>query len=187
MPILVGTDGVEKMSKSLDNYIGVGESPKEMYGKTLSIPDSLIYDYFLLATDIGAAELGTLKKDLDGKTINPRDIKRRLARKLVTMYHDEASAAAAEQEFDKIFIKKDVPDEVKEFRYRATNDKVGILQLLSETKMVASKGEARRLVEQGGVSVDGVKIADINAHIQLLMPIILKVGPRRFLKVVPHS
>jgi tyrosyl-tRNA synthetase len=187
MPILVGTDGVDKMSKSLDNYIGVGESPKEMYGKTLSIPDSLIYDYFLLTTNISAAELGPLKKDLESKTINPRDIKRRLARTLVTMYHDEASAVAAEQEFDKIFIKKDVPDEVKEFRYRATDDKVGILQLLSDTKMAGSKGEARRLVEQGGVSVDGVKVTDINAHIQLLMPIILKVGPRRFLKVVPLS
>ena len=185
LPILVGTDGVDKMSKSLDNYIGIGEAPKEMYGKTLSIPDSLIYDYFLLATDVSAAELGSLKKDLDGKSVNPRDIKRRLARTLVTMYHDEASGAAAEQEFDKIFIKKDVPDEVKEFQYRVTNDKVGILQLLLDTKMAGSKGEARRLVEQGGVSIDGVKVADINAHIQLLTPVILKVGPRRFLKVVP--
>ncbi len=185
MPILVGTDGVDKMSKSLDNYIGIDEAPKEMYGKTLSIPDSLIYDYFLLATDISATELGSLKKDLDGKAVNPRDIKRRLARTLVTMYHDEASGAAAEQEFDKIFIKKDVPDEVKEFQYRVANDEVGILQLLSDTKMAASKGEARRLVEQGGVSIDGVKVADINARIQLLKPVILKVGPRRFLKVVP--
>ena len=185
MPILVGTDGVDKMSKSLDNYIGIGEAPKEMYGKTLSIPDSLIYDYFLLATDVSAAELGSLKKDLDGKAVNPRDIKRRLARTLVTMYHDEASGAAAEQEFDKIFIKKDVPDEVQEFQYRVANDEVGILQLLSDTKMAASKGEARRLVEQGGVSIDGVKVADINARIELLKPIILKVGPRRFLKVVP--
>ncbi len=185
MPILVGTDGVDKMSKSLDNYIGICEAPKEMYGKTLSIPDSLIYDYFLLATDVSAAELGSLKKDLDGKAVNPRDIKRRLARTLVTMYHDEASGAAAEQEFDKIFIKKDVPDEVKEFQYRVANDKVGILQLLSDTKMAASKGEARRLVEQGGVSIDGVKIADISARIELLKPVILKVGPRRFLKVVP--
>ena len=187
MPILVGTDGVDKMSKSLDNYIGISEAPKEMYGKTLSIPDSLIYDYFLLATDITTAELGSLKKDLDGKSVNPRDIKRRLARTLVAMYHDEASGIAAEQEFDKIFIKKDVPDEVKEFQYRITNATIGVLQLLSDTKMAASKGEARRLVEQGGVSIDGVKVADINAHIPLLKPVILKVGPRRFLKVVPMS
>ena len=187
MPILVGTDGVDKMSKSLDNYIGIDEAPKEMYGKTLSIPDPLIYDYFLLATDVSVAELGKLKKDLDGNSVNPRDIKRRLARTLVAMYHSEESGVAAEQEFDKNFIRKDVPDEVKEFQYRVTNDSIGILQLLSDTKMAASKGEARRLVEQGGVSIDGVKVADINAHIQLLTPVILKVGPRRFLKVVPLS
>ena len=187
MPILVGTDGVEKMSKSLDNYIGISEPPKEMYGKTLSIPDSLIHDYFLLATDIAPTELAKLKKDLDSKSVNPRDIKRRLARTLVTIYHSEESSVAAEKEFDKIFIKKDVPDEMAEFRYRVTNGNVGILQLLSDTKLAASKGEARRLVEQGGVSIDGVKVADINARIQLLQPVVMKVGPRRFLRIIPHT
>ena len=187
MPILVGTDGADKMSKSLDNYIGIGETPKDMYGKTLSIPDSLIHDYFLLATNISATELAALKKDLDNKSVNPRDIKRRLARTLVAMYHDEESGAAAEREFDRIFIKKDVPDEIAEFRYKAASESVGILQLLLDTKMAASKGEARRLVEQGGVSTDGVKVADINVQVQFLKPIILKVGPRRFLKVVPQG
>ena len=186
MPILVGTDGTEKMSKSLDNYIGIDEPPKEMYGKTLSIPDFLIYDYFLLTTDIDPVELKTLKKDLDNTSVNPRDIKRLLARKLVAMYHSEESSAAAEGEFDKIFIKKDVPDNVAEFRYQVSNAGVGILQLLSDTKLAASKGEARRLVEQGGVSIDGVRVADINARIQLLKPVVVKVGPRRFLKIVPE-
>ena len=185
MPILAGTDGVDKMSKSLDNYIGIGESPKDMYGKTLSIPDSLIYNYFLLATNVSAEELETLKKDLGGTSVNPRDIKRRLARTLVAMYYDEESGAAAEREFDRIFIQKDVPDELAEFQYKIASESVGILQLLLDTRMAASKGEARRLVEQGGVSADGAKIADINAHIQLLKPVILKVGPRRFLKIVP--
>ncbi len=101
------------------------------------------------------------------------------------MYHSEESGVAAEQEFDKIFIKKDVPDDVKEFRYRVTNESVGVLQILSDTKLAASKGEARRLIEQGGVSIDGVKVTDINARIQLLTPVIVKVGPRRFLKIVP--
>ncbi len=185
MPILVGTDGADKMSKSLDNYIGIGETPKDMYGKTLSIPDSLIYEYFLLATGVSEPELDSLKKELDGKAVNPRDIKRRLARTLVTMYYDEATGAAAEQEFDKIFIRKDVPDEVAEFLYSVPAGGVSVLQLLSDTKMAASRGEARRLVEQGGVSVDGVKIADINTKVRLLNPVILKVGPRRFLRVVP--
>ncbi len=185
MPILVGTDGTEKMSKSLDNYIGISESPREMYGKTLSISDALIHDYFLLATDISANELAALKKDLETRSINPRDIKRSLARKIVSMYHSEQDASAAEEEFDRIFVKKDVPDEIETFSYAAPNGTVGILQLLLDSKLVESKGEARRLIEQGGVSVDGIKIADINANVQLLRPVVVKVGRRRFLKIVP--
>ncbi len=185
MPILVGTDGTEKMSKSLDNYIGISESPREMYGKTLSISDALIHDYFLLATDISANELATLKRDLEKKSVNPRDIKRSLARKIVSMYHSEQDASAAEEEFDRIFVKKDVPDEIETFSYAASNGTVGILQLLLDAKLVDSKGEARRLIEQGGVSVDGLKIADINASVQLLRPVVVKVGRRRFLKIVP--
>lgn len=185
MPILVGTDGTEKMSKSLDNYIGISESPREMYGKTLSISDALIHDYFLLATDISANELAALKKDLEKKSVNPRDIKRRLARKIVSMYHSEHDASAAEEEFDRIFVKKEVPDEIETFSYPAPNGSVGILQLLLDAKLVDSKGEARRLIEQGGVSVDGMKIADINASLQLPRPVVVKVGRRRFLKIVP--
>lgn len=185
MPILVGTDGMEKMSKSLDNYIGISESPREMYGKTLSISDALIHDYFLLATDISANELATLKKDLEKKSVNPRDIKRSLARKIVSMYHSEHDASAAEEEFDRIFVKKDVPDEIETFSYAAPNGTVGILQLLLDARLVDSKGEARRLIEQGGVSVDGMKIANINASVQLLRPVVVKVGRRRFLKIVP--
>jgi tyrosyl-tRNA synthetase len=185
MPILVGTDGMEKMSKSLDNYIGISESPREMYGKTLSISDALIHDYFLLATDISANELAALKKNLEKKSVNPRDIKRSLARKIVSMYHSEQDASAAEEEFDRIFVKKDVPDEIESFSYAASNGTVGILQLLLDAKLVDSKGEARRLIEQGGVSVDGMKIADINASVQLLRPVVVKLGRRRFLKIVP--
>lgn len=187
MPILPGTDGVEKMSKSLDNYIGISDTPKEIYGKTLSIPDALIHDYFLLATEIPAAELSELKKQLDDKAINPRDVKRRLARMLVSMYHSAESAHAAEEEFDKIFVKKDLPDEVEEYRCPAAAERIGILQLLVETKLAASKGEARRLIDQGGVTVDGVKIDDINASVELERPVIVKVGRRRFLRVLPHG
>ena len=185
MPILVGTDGKEKMSKSLDNYIGISEAPREMYGKTLSISDDLIYDYFLLATDLPANVLSALKKDLEKKSVNPRDSKRRLARKIISMYHSEQDAIAAEEEFDRIFVKKDLPDDIETFSLEAPHNAVGILQLLLDTKLVESKGEARRLIEQGGVSVDGVKIADINASVQLVRPVIVKVGRRRFLKVAP--
>ena len=185
MPLLVGTDGTEKMSKSLDNYIGINEAPKDMYGKTLSIPDGLIYTYFLLATDLQGGALTQIKKDLSGGTVNPRDIKRSLARKIVSMYHSEAEAKSAEEEFDRIFIKKDLPDEIEEFQYTVTGDGVGILQLLSDTKMVASKGEARRMVEQGGVSIDGIRIDNINQAIQMSAPVIIKVGRRKFLRVIP--
>ena len=186
LPILVGTDGTEKMSKSLDNYIGLSESPKEMYGKTLSIPDSQIYNYFLLATDVPPSELAEIKKSLEAKSVNPRDIKRRLARRFVGMYHTAEQAIAAEQEFDRIFVKKDVPDDVEEFSYPIASNAVGILQLLVDTKLAASKGEARRLVEQGGVTIDGMKVADIGAIVELDQPALVKVGRRRFLKIVPH-
>ena len=187
MPILVGTDGTEKMSKSLDNYIGLGESPKEMYGKTLSIPDSQIHAYYLLATDTSESELAKIKKELDEKSVNPRDIKRKLARQLVAMYHSAEQASSAEEEFDKIFIKKDIPDVVDEFSYPAASGGVSILQLLVDAKLAASKGEARRLVEQGGVSVDGMKIGEISAVIELRQPVMVKVGRRRFLKIVPQT
>ncbi len=183
MPILPGTDGVEKMSKSLDNYIGISESPKQMYGKTLSVPDKLIYDYFLLATDSAGPELHAIRQQLDDPLVNPRDIKRRLARALVSLYHDDASARAAEEEFDRIFVKKDLPDEVPEMALQFDNGSIGIIRLLTETSMVASNGEARRMIDQGGVSINGKKITDQNAVVEIAGGIILKVGKRRFLKV----
>ncbi|MBM2840526.1 MAG: tyrS [Bacteroidetes bacterium] len=183
MPILQGTDGVEKMSKSLDNYIAINESPKQIYGKTLSIPDTLIYDYYVLTTNVSAEELLKIKKQLEGPSTNPRDIKRRLARTLVALYHDEEAAVAAEEEFDRIFVKKDLPDEVPEFSIALTNGGINIVKLLTDTKLVASNGEARRMIEQGGVTVDGVRVSDYNAEIQIKESAVVRVGKRRFLRV----
>lgn len=181
MPILVGTDGVEKMSKSLDNYIGVNDSPKEIYGKTLSIPDILIYQYFELVTDVPKDNLTVIKSSLDNVKTNPRDSKRQLARTLVRMYHSQAAADEAEKEFDKIFIQKSVPDNIEEFK---RNKSMSITTLLMDAKLVASKSEARRLIDQGGVSIDEERVTDP----KLLLPekdeFILKVGKRRFLKVL---
>ncbi len=182
MPILPGTDGVEKMSKSLDNYIGISESPKEMFGKTLSIPDTLMYDFYLLATNVLNAELAEIKNEIASK---PRNTKRRLAREIVALYHSKEAAQAAEEEFDRIFVKKDLPDEIEEMKYGSTGNAVNILQLLVDTNLVPSKGEARRLIEQGGVTINNEKITDAKADIQLNEPKIIKVGKRRFLKVVP--
>jgi tyrosyl-tRNA synthetase len=180
MPILVGTDGVDKMSKSLDNYIGVSDSPKDIFGKTLSIPDTLIYQYFELLTDVPKQELANIKSSLENVNTNPRDIKRTLARTLVRMYHSQASADEAEKEFDRIFVQKSIPDNIEEFK---RSESVSITALLTDAKLAASKSEARRLIDQGGVSIDDERVSDPN----LLLPdkdeFILKVGKRRFLKV----
>lgn len=183
MPLIAGTDGVEKMSKSYDNYIGISDPPKDIYGRTLSIPDKLIYNYFELATDISKDELAKIKNKLeDGKT-NPRNLKRQLARTFVRMYYDELASKNAEDEFDKIFIKKDVPDEIPEFNLSAFSGQINIMDLIVEVKFAPSKSEARRLVLQGGVSIDSKKINDINTSINIKNGQILKVGKRKFAKL----
>jgi tyrosyl-tRNA synthetase len=182
MPILPGTDGVEKMSKSLDNYIGINESAQQIYGKTLSIPDDLILQYFVLATNASANELAEVERNLKSPSHNPRDSKRLLARTLVSLYHGPQAATAAEEEFDRIFVKKDVPDEMPEFTIHVEGP-VGILRLLTATNLAASNAEARRLVEQGGVSVDGHRIADYGAMVELGLGVIIKVGKRKFARV----
>ena len=183
MPILPGTDGVEKMSKSLDNYIGISEPPSQMYGKTLSIPDTMIQDYFVLATDVPAADLAEVKKELADKTVNPRDLKRRLARELVRMYHSAESARAAEAEFDRVFVKKDMPDILPEVALTLAEGSIGIVRLLTEAGFAASNSDARRLITQGGVSVDGQRIIDPHAEISLEKSVVLKVGKLRFARV----
>ncbi len=182
MPLLVGTDGVEKMSKSYNNYIGISDTPGDMFGKTLSIPDELIYTYFELATDIPNKELSEIKNQLDGQTVNPRDLKRQLAKVLIRMYHNPEASEEAEKEFDKIFIQKEIPDDILEIKLDE-NSEIGILDLIVKVNFASSKGEARRLVTQGGVSIDGEKIDDINAEISLEKPKILKVGKRKFIKI----
>jgi tyrosyl-tRNA synthetase len=185
VPILTGTDGVDKMSKSLDNYIGITEPPQEIYGKTLSIPDTLIYDYFLLTTDISTEQLSEIKQQLENRSVNPRDVKRWLARTLVRMYYDEPAARKAEDAFDKLFIKKDVPDDIEEHAYTYGKDGTGILDLLVDTKMASSRSEARRLVQQGGVKIDSDKISDSNFIVRHTESFIIQVGKRKFLKIKP--
>ncbi|MBP1648781.1 MAG: tyrosyl-tRNA synthetase, partial [Bacteroidetes bacterium] len=183
MPILPGTDGVEKMSKSLDNYIGISESPQQIYGKTLSIPDTLIYDYFVLATSLSASDLVSVRHELDNPANNPRNIKRRLARELVSLYHSREAARLAEEEFDRIFVKKDLPDDVPDRAVSAEGGTIGIIKLLTEAGLVSSNSEARRMVDQGAVSVDGTKVIDPNALVNLERSAIVKVGKRRFARV----
>lgn len=182
-PILPGTDGVEKMSKSLDNSIGLSDPPNEMFGKTLRIPDNLIYTYFELASNVDNKQLAHIRKQLKDSTVNPRDLKRQLARTFVEMYHNEKAAQKAEEEFDRIFVQKDVPDIVEEFRLKAGNGIRNLIGLLTVANLAGSKSEARRLIEQGGVSIDGEKITDFNAPLPPKKEFVLKVGKRRFLRV----
>jgi tyrosyl-tRNA synthetase len=183
MPLLVGTDGVEKMSKSLGNYIAITDTADEMYGKTLSIPDSLIYDYFVLTTNVPESELAGIKNQIESKSVNPRDLKRKLAREIVSLYHSRESAVRAEENFDKVFIRKEVPDEIEEVVLANDGGQLNVFQLLVSIGAAKSNGEARRLVNQGGVMIDGAKVADPNTPVNANAPFVLKVGKRKFYKI----
>lgn len=184
MPLLVGTDGIEKMSKSYDNYIGISDLPKDIYGKSLSIPDELIYTYYELGTDIPSRELENIKSLLENKNNNPRDLKRALARKLVEMYYSKQAAVEAEEEFDRIFKDKGLPDNIPEYAFEKGKIEINIIDLITQVDFAPSRGEARRLVQQGGVTIDGNKVSDPNEFIKLDTEKILKVGKRKFIKLL---
>lgn len=183
MPILPGTDGVEKMSKSLDNYIGISEPPNEIYGKTMSIPDSLIYTYFELVTDVSKDELELIKKQLQDPAVNPRDLKRKLARTIVEQYYSKEAAQSAEENFDRIFVRKEIPDEVIEVTIDSGSAS-NIITLLRNIGAAPSNSEARRLIDQGGVSINGEKITNANQTLQIQNESIIKVGKRKFYKLI---
>jgi tyrosyl-tRNA synthetase len=183
LPILEGTDGIEKMSKSLDNYIGISDSAEDMYGKTLSIRDELIYRYFVLATDLAAEDLPAMKTFA---AQNPRDAKHQLAHALVRIYHGEDAADAARQHFETVFIRKENPDELPEFVPDVGDEPdIGLLDLIRQAGFAQSNGEARRLVQQNAVSIDGEKAIDPGRRIDLdeMGSMILKVGKRRIARI----
>jgi tyrosyl-tRNA synthetase len=180
IPILEGLDGIEKMSKSLDNYIGLTESPKEIFGKTMSVPDDLIVKYFELATDVPTGEIEAIKELMENGE-NPRNFKIQLAKELVTLYHSKEIALKAEEDFVNQFQKKEIPNDIKTKKLKESNWL--LTDLLAETGMTSSKSDARRMIEQGGVKVDGKKIADIGDKIDLTSEKLLQVGKRKFLKV----
>ena len=179
MPILEGLDGVEKMSKSLDNYVGVSEAPEQMYGKLLSIPDALIGRYYTLATDVPTDELPARHAFAAER---PRDAKHDVARRVVALYHGEDAADAARAYFEKTVIRKEVPDEMPEV---ALDAPMPLLDLLVLHAGIASKGDARRLVQQGGVQLGGEKATDALALVDVSGgPVVLKAGKRTFLRLV---
>ncbi|MEM6647525.1 MAG: tyrosine--tRNA ligase [Bacteroidota bacterium] len=181
LPILEGTDGVQKMSKSLDNYIGIDEAPEQMYGKTLSISDALIYRYYELATDTPTDDLPRLKAYAESE---PRNAKHDLAYTIVRMYHGEEAATAARSHFEKTVINKGVPDEMPTFT--PETDEIGILALLTSIGFTKSNGEARRLIKGNAVSIDGEKVRDPYLSITMSeqAPFVLKAGKRKFARIV---
>ncbi|MFP4106402.1 MAG: tyrosine--tRNA ligase [Phycisphaerae bacterium] len=179
MPILVGLDGTEKMSKSKGNYIGVTEGPNEMFGKVMSIPDELMDNYYTLLTDVPREEINTLT---DPNKTHPRDAKVRLGKEIVRFYHDAAAADAAAAEFARVFSKGNMPTDMPEVNVPAGG--MNIIDLVVAAGFAKSKGEARRLIKQGAVSLEGEKVTDIEADVTPEDGHVLKVGKRRFAKIV---
>ena len=175
-PVLVGTDGVRRMSKSMGNYIGVAEPPEQIYGKVMSIPDTLIMQYFELLTDTPEEELVSIGKQLD-EGFNPMTLKKRLAREIVTELYNEKDTTEAEKHFEKVVQNKELPDDITE--YTLTSD-IFLSQLMIKAGLCASRSEAVRLIKQGAVIINGEKVSDINHLVS--RSAIIKVGKRRYLK-----
>ena len=182
LPLLEGTDGVEKMSKSYDNYIALDDSPEDMYGKIMSINDSMILKYYKLAVFADRKKVNEVKSLLKDDTNNPRDIKRSLAKDLVKKYYSEKEAELAQSSFDQIFVRRDNPENMQ---VRKIDSDVGLLELLTEEGLVASKGEGKRLLNQNAIKINGQVCNDINFVISPSEEeFVIKVGKRRFLKVI---
>jgi len=185
LPLLEGTDGSEKMSKSLDNAIGITDAPEDMYGKTMSVPDDLIYRYVELVTDIPTEQLPKIKQFAEA---NPRQAKAQLARRIVEMYHDEDAAERAEEHFEQTVVKGGVPDNIPEYALETEEGKeVGLLNLMRHAGLTDSNSEGRRMIEQGAVTIDDEKVTDTGRYIDVAeeAPFVLQVGKRRFARIVP--
>ncbi|TVR69056.1 MAG: tyrosine--tRNA ligase [Sphaerobacteraceae bacterium] len=184
VPILVGTDGHQKMSKSLDNYIAVNDAPQDMYGKIMSIPDGPMIEYYRLLTDVSDEEIEQMQSDSASGAVNPRDLKARLARIIVADLHSEEDATKAEQAFDSVYRQNQLPDEMPEFAYVPGT---GILSVLTGSGVASSNRDARRLIEQGGIRVNGERVTDPESTIANVGEVVLQAGRRRFVRLVPAS
>lgn len=179
MPILEGLDGVQKMSKSLGNYIGVNEDPYEMFGKTMSIPDELIVRYFELITRIPMDEVKAMQAGMEAGKLNPRDAKMKLAREIITTYHGEKAALEAQEKFRLVFSRGDIPDDIPEVTIKETD--IWLPRFLTDNNMVESTSEARRMLKQGAVKIDGDKLSEEN--ITVADGMVIQVGKRRFIRI----
>ena len=178
-PLLEGTDGVQKMSKSLGNYVGIDEPPAEMFGKLMSISDELMWRYYELLTDLTVGDIEQMRTRAANGEVNPRDIKVELAKRIIIDFHSSSAADAAEEEFNRVFKRKEAPDEIEEIP--AQPGTWGLADLLNINGLTPSKAEARRLIEQGGVSVNGERRTQPDYKVEVGdEPLLIKIGKRRF-------
>ena len=184
MPLLEGLDGVQKMSKSLGNYIGITEPPQDMFGKLMSVSDDLMFRYFELLSSLDLDEIKGLKDGIADGRLHPKDVKTRLAQELVERFHGARAAEAAKADFEAQFSRGEVPDDIPEFRLSPDEKTIYLPRVLKEAGLVASTSDARRLIKQGAVSIDGNKVQSEEIEVQAPQAV-LKVGKRRFLRVMP--
>ena len=183
MPLLEGLDGVNKMSKSLGNYIGITETADNIYGKTLSITDTLMFRYYELLSDLSTSEVAALQQEMEDGKVHPKAVKQQLARELTARFHGREAAIKAEENFESVFKKHDLPDDIPEKVVSTEESEIWLPRLLVDTGMVKGTGEARRMIKQNAVSVDGEKITDVDYNVKASGEVLLKVGKRRFCKV----
>lgn len=180
MPILVGLDGVQKMSKSLGNYIGITEEPDQIYGKAMSIADDLMPEYYNLATALPSAEVSSILTEVKSGKMHPRDAKMRLAKEIVALYHGSQAAENAEERFKQVFQKGQIPEEMPTFEYTAP---AGIIDVLVGSGLTSSKSEARRMIQQNGVKLDGETVESIDQELADDKEQVLQVGKRKFARI----
>lgn len=185
LPLLEGLDGVEKMSKSLGNYIGIDEEPQQIFGKVMSVSDELMWKYWMLCSDLTPAEITELRLSVESGTLHPMDVKRQLARAIVSDFHGEAAAGSADAEFRRVFSERQAPSEVEEVSMPAAEEAVSLVKILVELGGAASNGEARRLIAQGGVTIDEQRVDDPRATLDAGTgtEYLIRAGRRRFWRV----
>jgi tyrosyl-tRNA synthetase len=184
MPLLEGLDGVNKMSKSLGNYIGITESADDIFGKVMSVSDELMFRYYELLSDLSVDEIATLKADLDNGKVHPKAVKVKLAKELTARFHDDESAQAAEKNFEQVFARHELPDDIPEYRMPGSEEEIWLPKLLLEAGLVKSTSDGRRMIKQNAVSLDGEKVSDMELCVPAQGNVLLKVGKRRFCQVV---
>lgn len=187
MPLLEGLDGVEKMSKSLDNYVGITETPSEIYGKLMSVSDPLMFRYFELLTDESLSKIEQWKKDASEARVNPKDLKSRLARSVVADFWSDQEAGKAEEEFERVFKNKELPSEIEEIVVKP--GKIHLIDFMVSQSIFPSRGEAKRVTRQGGIYLDGQRVEDIGLEVDLKKntEFVLKVGKKKFYKITRKS